>query len=72
MEPSRSGGRERGSGERQIHDPGVDLFSRAEPGHSWRALKVQAVAEGAAVVTSNVRHFENVVRAMEWKDVPET
>jgi predicted nucleic acid-binding protein len=33
-------------------------------------IAVQAIAEGAAVVTANVRHFENVVRAMEWKDVP--
>ena len=31
----------------------------------------QAIAEGAAVVAANVRHFENVVRAMTWKDVPE-
>ncbi|HEX4341367.1 MAG TPA: PIN domain-containing protein [Polyangiaceae bacterium] len=35
-------------------------------------IAVQAIAEGAAVVTSNVRHFESVVRAMEWKDVPQT
>jgi predicted nucleic acid-binding protein len=35
-------------------------------------IAVQAIAEGAAVVTANVRHFENVVRAMTWKDVPES
>jgi predicted nucleic acid-binding protein len=35
-------------------------------------IAVQAIAEDAAVVTSNVRHFESVVRAMEWRDVPES
>jgi len=38
---------------------------------SVRATPVQAFAEGAAMVTSNVRHFESVVRAMECKDVPD-
>jgi predicted nucleic acid-binding protein len=33
-------------------------------------IAVQAVAEEAAVVTSNVDHFKAVVRAMKWEDVP--
>lgn len=34
-------------------------------------IAAQALAEDATVVTSNVRHFEGVVRAKEWHDVLE-
>ena len=29
-----------------------------------------ALAEGASVVTPNVRHFETIVAALTWRDVP--
>jgi predicted nucleic acid-binding protein len=30
----------------------------------------QVLAEGASVVTPNVRHFETIVPALTWRDVP--
>lgn len=33
-------------------------------------LAAQAMAEGAAVVTSNTRHFDRLVSAMDWSAVP--
>ena len=33
-------------------------------------IAAQALAEGASVVTPNVRHFEAIVPAMAWRDVP--
>lgn len=32
-------------------------------------IAAQALAEDATVVTSNIRHFEGIVRAQEWGDV---
>ncbi len=33
-------------------------------------IAAQALAEGASVVTPNVRHFETIVPALTWRDVP--
>jgi predicted nucleic acid-binding protein len=33
-------------------------------------IAAQALAEGASVVTPNVRHFEAIVPAFAWRDVP--
>ena len=33
-------------------------------------IAAQALAEGASVVTPNVRHFETIVPALAWRDVP--
>ena len=33
-------------------------------------LAALALAEGAAIVTSNVRHLSRLVVAMDWMDVP--
>jgi toxin FitB len=33
-------------------------------------IAAQALAEGATVVTPNVRHFEAIVPAVAWRDVP--
>lgn len=33
-------------------------------------IAAQALAEGAAVVTPNRRHFETIVPALTWRDVP--
>lgn len=33
-------------------------------------LAAQATAEGAVVVTSNKRHFEPLVQALDWHEVP--
>ena len=33
-------------------------------------IAAQALAEGASVVTPNVRHFEAIVPALPWRDVP--
>ena len=33
-------------------------------------IAAQALAEGASVVTPNVRHFEAIVTALAWRDVP--
>ena len=35
-------------------------------------IAAQALAEGATVVTPNVRHFEAIVAALAWRDVPLT
>lgn len=35
-------------------------------------IAAQALAEGATVVTPNVRHFEAIVSALAWRDVPLT
>jgi predicted nucleic acid-binding protein len=33
-------------------------------------IAAQALAEGASVVTPNLRHFEAIVPAVSWRDVP--
>ena len=33
-------------------------------------IAAQALAEGVSVVTPNVRHFEAIVPALAWRDVP--
>jgi predicted nucleic acid-binding protein len=33
-------------------------------------IAAQALAEGASVVTPNLRHFEKIVPALAWRDVP--
>ena len=33
-------------------------------------IAAQALAEGASVVTPNVRHFEAIVSALPWREVP--
>jgi predicted nucleic acid-binding protein len=33
-------------------------------------IAAQALAEGASVVTPNVRHFDAIVPALTWRDVP--
>jgi predicted nucleic acid-binding protein len=33
-------------------------------------IAAQAIAEGATVVTPNVRHFEPIVPALTWRAVP--
>ena len=33
-------------------------------------IAAQALAEEATVVTSNSRHFQALVKALEWRDVP--
>lgn len=33
-------------------------------------IAAQALAEGASVVTPSVRHFEAIVSALAWRDVP--
>jgi len=35
-------------------------------------LAAQALAEGGTVVTTNTRHFQGIVDALTWNDVPMT
>lgn len=32
-------------------------------------ISAQAIAEDAVVVTTNTRHFQSLVKALEWSDI---